>query len=538
MKSKRKLFSVICIVLCLFGVLLFVAQNVNTKVDDIDLVYNEMIADKYPEVVKQFSFYQRNGKIELYEYANNASYSDTLMFYYFVSDDLDDDRWLSVNTAIGDYLNVESNQLSVDNLDEIINTIYYYSLLADKYNLKVEINTEDVFCKVFDYLEKQEQNIVILNYYWKMERSASRFEMKERYIEWDILLENTIPQESDGSLISYQSIKSCAVEDQELKAKTIDDILLSYREQRIDIESLIIYLDIFPAKDILLIDKVYIEEVFNYCYQNYFTISPYISFRGFCISSMFDSNFASEIYNLIKCKPQNAEGFVATLAQIIPTYRRAYHYVQICNNLGININKADVYEWTSGINNDHLSPEELYYLSLLSREYVDFEVPEQALQSLLVTAKTAKITLSNYYSYYYLIKACVINNIECDDLFERLIEYSETLEEKQTNSIIKIWNIELSFLIRGLEIDYDELIGLLQGELGDLAIEASFYYALILKNTGTVCPESVKNEISSLLDRYYIENDQGGGFWNNSEFRYIDISKTYYCIFLQQFIIE
>lgn len=97
MNKKRKkilsVFAFICILIAIFAIYSFFPKTIK---ESIELQKNDKMISEYPNIVKQYAYFQQNSTIELYEYTDEASYMDTLIYIYFMGKNIDKNKLDSI----------------------------------------------------------------------------------------------------------------------------------------------------------------------------------------------------------------------------------------------------------------------------------------------------------------------------------------------------------------------------------------------------------------------------------------------------------
>lgn len=531
MSSKNKIITAISLILVL---LILISIGVFTlmsgkNIDKIEMEKSEALINKYPKIINQFTHFQRNGVIELYEYTDNVSYTDTLIFYFFNYNNAKEE-WEFAIDKINSYLN--DTQINEDNLADLINIIYLCSLVIDKYNLESDILSQSIFLRMQEFLKDyKNQDLLYINNYRKL---YSAFKNVGALNEWNLKYSyyNSVESNDILTTLSVRSIE-CSLYNSDTTA-ILKDIIDNFNSKNIDIESLMIYLEILPSQTIKTLDESYIDKIYNYCKENYYYIPSYISFCGFRICENYNEDYIVKITDIYKNKPISTEGVIPGVAQIVPTYRRIFQYSETCNLLGINLDKAIVYELAEYIEPEKMMIEDFYYQSLLARNYPDISVDKKLLKDKIANTENVSINISNYYLFYYLIKAGYLNRIDSQNLAEKAIQFYNSNSDKYL--LLDLLNSEICWLTKKSEFNPYEYLSRILESKDPVDIETYFHYAIILKNAGEPYPNELKESTLSKIQLLYTDSDHGGGFYANNEFRYIDITKTYECLFLENFI--
>lgn len=534
-KPNKKIavcISLAAVIVLSFAAYFIISSN-NKKIDNILLKKSHALIDEYPKVVSTYMLFQRHASIDMYEYMDTLSYADTLMFYYFCYDSDLSEKWKSVSKSAVGCLN--ESEVSSENFDEKVNILYYYSLITNRYKLTVQTEISDALLSIESYIANQtEADIYLLNNAWKLREAAKLLSLNAPSFDLNSIAAN-IKIEKDDLLseLSKQAIVSVINGKKSEMRQAIDNINIKFSSQEIDIESLIIYLNIFPKEYLLTLSDIPIEKIYDFCILNCYDIAPYTSFVGFMLCDSFNSDFAKQIQDIYKSRSINEEGFVSTAAKIIPTYRRLFQYSEVCHVLGINLDKATLYEVAESIDKEKLMVEDYYYMSLLARDYPDISIDKQQLQNVISKAETAEISYSNYFSYYYLVKAAIMNKVDSSNLITKMNDFIQ--KENEDYLIVDIWNSEIDFLVNRNNNDFEALEKRVLDYSGDLEIQTFYHYILYLKATNNKCSDAIKEKINAAINEHYVENGRSGGFWANSEFKYVDIANTYECLFLKDF---
>lgn len=540
MNSKlKKIFVIMFIVVfLLIAVFTYYKFFYKDTIDAIEMDKRSSIISKYPDIIKQFAFFQHNCFVELYEYTDKPSYPDTLMRYYFLKNNIDRKKIFNITKNIDNHIkNIEMN-----NVNDNILLLYYYGMVQHKYRMPISNSLKECLYKYENYFLTTDSNnddVGLLN---NIQRLYSTFDILGIKPKNNVLkskIDEFKPTDIDElSMKSYSIIKCCEEGDPEKIEKSILHIVDCYNKKEIDLETLIIYLNIYDDKYLKLVDSKIINEITDFCITDYYKLPSYISFVGFKISEIYNHKMDDEIKNIFLNKPENNEGYVPSVAQIVPTYRRIFQYSEICHVLGINLDKASVYEICENIDPDKMMNEDYYYQTLLSRNYPDLKVNVEGLKKIIEKAEKVDINLSNYYSYFYIIKAGLMNDIECSKLINKLQNFQVSNKTDGNYLVKKICDAEIEYISSAKKkktIDFSEEIANYSGES---PIETFYQYAVYMKSISQKCPDKVKKKITTTISKYYTKMDYGAGFWLNSEFKYIDIAQTYECLFLKNFVLE
>jgi hypothetical protein len=496
-------------------------------IDRIDMKYSSELTKQMPKIQKQMQYFQRNGRIQLYEFTDTASFNDSVVYYYFTGG-FDEKLRDKFDEAI----------CSTEGEDSAAyDSIYYYSLLLDKYDIK----PSEKYC---DHLRSCEadltalsasSDISYLNFALKTDTALSAAGL----VPDSDFLEEACKKDIDcfgdhSSELSCEIIRALASENNSEAEELLKKITDEYVSETIDIESYIILLGLFPDDILLKADKAYIQETFQYNKVNYYYQPLYLNFISFKNAELLGLDEENVISDIYRDRPLNNDGFTSEEAYIIPTYRRIYQYRELCSVLGINIDDANVYEIAAVADERGLTADDYYYQTLTARDYHDIDVDIDELKKLISKASDYKVSDSNYYSLYYLVKTALMNKLDCSRLMKKLIAYNNP----GSYLIIDILHEELEYLDgerKSLLKNFDEDI--LRYD-GDSPIDVYYNYFIYLKTTGQKPSSETAQKIRSVLEDHYIENDHGGGYFRNEEFRYIDISLTYESIFILNMLSE
>ena len=535
-KNNTKIWlSMLLAVLCIVALGISLRSK-KPNLDLIEMSKSDPLISEYPLIVKQFNFFQRNAFIELYEYTDMLSYTDTLIYYYFAYAATEHEKWEDISESTMKYL--VNTDLSMHTIEDTINILYFYSLVCEKHKLPVLDDAVGFLSTVDTYLATEfDYSIYWLNNFWKFTESVDSIDPQGSYDGSFFLIDQiSISKDDLLSKLSYDAIKSNYLGDKSDTQRSYENIVKSYDDNDIDIESVIIYLNLYPKEYIMEMPERLVEEVFRFCIDGYYSISPYVSFLGFKICETYNDLYSYEIMQLFSNKPISQFGFAPTVAQIIPTFRRLFQYSEICSLLDINLDKATLYEIADSIDTSRIMVEDFYYMSILAREYKDIIVDRDLLKEYVARAGASTVNNSNYFSYYYLVKAALINGVDCSDLVSKMDEFyaSNNVE----HIILDIWSDEIAYLFGKGEIDFEKYSVDILEYSGELEIEVYYRYVVFLMNTGNECSQKVMDKIQQAIGKYYIINDMGAGYWANPEFRYIDIARTYECLFLKNYVMS
>lgn len=534
MEINKKKFPIYLSLFIVFSIVIVgIVTLLQDKIDKIEIKKSEKLITEYPKVVNTCMFAQRNGSIDLFEYTDSKSISDTLMYYYFCYDSSTSDNWSIIDKFI--YTHLTESELTLDNLDERVNIIYFYSLIIDKYNIKGQENIKDYLLTIKHFIKAQpEKNVYFLNLLYKTRECLNLLGLNKGSDILEPYITNIKIDNNDLlSQLSFNTIKVAVNGERNDVLEVLENLKSNYTAKKIDLESFIIYINNLPKEYIKILPKSYINKIYDLCIENYYDISPYTSFIGLRICQLYSDINSKEIIKIYKSKPINNEGFVPALAKIIPTYRRLFHFRELSHLLGVTIDKATIYEISDSIDKDKIMTEDYYYMTILSRDCPDIKVDKQQLKAVIKNADNTEITTANLFAFYFLIKSGLMNNINCDKLILKVNTFINSCNEKYL--IADIWKAELNYLADKKDDYSDELEQKVLSYNGDSEIEVLYYYILYHNTINKKCSNEIKKKINTSVNSHYTELGNLGGFWSNSEFKYIDITTTYECLFLKDF---
>lgn len=414
-------------------------------------------------------------------------------------------------------------------------------MIIDKYKLKVSNSFKNglyKFEKYYASLESKEQTIYSLNDMYQIERTLKLLGLKSDKKAYRKMIEEFDPTSIDElSKKSFEILKSCEGKTDAQIKKSMMKTIEGYYDKKYDLESLIIFLNLYDDRYIKCIDAKLVDQITEYCVNEYFKSSSYVTFAGFKISWLYRNEFCDEFLDFFQNKPQNEEGFVPTIAQIKPTYRRVFQYTEISHVLDTNgfVDQATVYELCEKIDTKNMMSDEYYYQTLLVKNYPELKVDIEGLKSAISKAEKSEINLSNFMSYFYLIKAGVLNKIDCKCLISKFNNFAND-KSKGNYLIEQICCEEIDTLSSKKKFkDFSKQIEEYSGE-GD--IETYYQYAVYLKENSKNCPNTLREKIEKAILKYYMKDKSVGGFWSNPEFKYNDIAQTYECLFLKDFLLD
>lgn len=496
-------------------------------IDRIHMEYSSKITKQMPKIQEQMQYFQRNGMIQLYEFTDTASFNDSAVYYYFT----------------GGFDNKLQNKFddtlcSMENEDySIYDSIYYYSLLLNKYDIK----PSEKYCNYLraceaDLLSQATSNdVAYLNFAWKTDTALTAVGL----VPNSDFLEDACKKDIDcfddrASELSYEIIRSLISKNSSESEELLKKITDEYISEVIDIESYIILMGLFTDDILQKANKEYIYEAFQYSKVNYYYQPLYLNFISFKNAELLGLDEENVISDIYRDRPLNNDGFTSEKAYIIPTYRRIYQYRELCSVLGINLDNANVYEVASLADDRGLTADDYYFQTLMARDYNDIDVDIDELKKLISQATGYKVSESNYYSLFYLVKTAMMNKLDCSKLMHKLLAYNnpnnyliiDILHEE-----LKYLNGERKSLLRNFDeeiLNYDQ----------DSPIDVYYNYFVYLRSTDQTPSRETAQKIRSVLKEHYIENDHGAGYFRNEEFRYIDISLTYESIFILNMLPE
>jgi len=261
----------IIIVISVFGVY----SSFNTKtINKIYMDYSSEVSLNNKKIINQFTYFQRNGNIELYEYTDSISFNDTLVNYYF-SGGFNDNLQKKFDKTLTELLT------NVGDCEELCYTFYYYSYVLDKYNF----NPSDLFVESLynfenkfnsSFISSSDKTIAFTSA-WRMNNVFNILDITPKTDFMEKAYNNLLSSDDETiSRICNQSIISAYTGNENL----MDSIILELVDENkktdnVDMNTLIIILSNFPDSNLNKVDDKLIFDIFNYCRKNYYYLPLY-----------------------------------------------------------------------------------------------------------------------------------------------------------------------------------------------------------------------------------------------------------------------
>lgn len=533
--KKNKVF-LICIVgaivFALFIIIMIRKKSMPNYAGILEMEYDQNYATNNDDIKEYFFEFNGDASINMYEYADKASVQDTLMYYYF-SDGSEVATYEKIERKIIDQLTsckLTTEELE-NNISEMIDILYLLSNCHAKYNTidyQHAKQLADIIMDINDYVDSCGNECVEMYIYkWKIYRLAQNIGMDTScFSNWN---------EYEKKIFNYDEEK-CVLEIAHVLFENNANVAVElcnrytqlYQNNNIDIETYIVYMGLLSDMYSSAMKNFAKEDIYEYCINNFYSISPMMRFLGLK-AVISDDLYKDNIIMKYSKMPRNEEGMLSTTCIIMPTYRRLYSYIQICKVMGIKINKEGVENWIKQIDASKIRVEDLFYTSLIFEEYPEYELELNAeMEELSMLASQVEIGQTNSFNVYSILKAFACEEIDAGKLYENyMLYFKENAED--INEIEHLWKMELEYLYEKKDPDIERICRNLKTVQEEIKIEY-FYYALNLMLIS-------ENEINEEWAEYILSETNSyrvdGGYYANEEFRYVDIYRTYQCLFIE-----
>lgn len=534
MKKGIKFFiSIIVICLAVLIVCILVCKNNNPNYKDIlELDYDEDYANNNADIKEYFQSFNYGEIISMYEYADKPSLQDTLMLYYFL-DDISIEKFNDIEKIIVEQL--ISHELSEEELEnsisEIVDVLYLLSCCNKKYNTMNTPKTkklEDFILKINTFIDSTgNESTELFIYKWKLINFAKSIGMDEKcFADWREYGAKISDNKEETNVLEIINI---LFENNKDKAQRLyERYIMLYQNGEIDIETYIIYIGLLSEVDSPRIDAIADKAVYEYCMKNFYSISPMLRFLGFKVLIEKEEYKESIVIKYAKM-PTNKDGMVSTICIILPTYRRLYSYIQVCKVVGIELKKEAIGNWIGQINVEQIRIEDLFYAWLIFQEYPEFMIELDAeLKKLSSSAARVKIGPTNSFNVYFLLKVLACEDVNAETLYNNYMKYlNDNIDN--INSLEYLWKMELEFLYEKKEPNVDMIYGNIKLLTEELRIDYYYYALNLLFISGNNINVEDANYILSEISTYRTH----GGYYANGDFEYVDIYRTYQCVFIE-----
>ncbi len=510
-KRKKKIYIVIvlALIISMIGVVIFL-QNKKHKYDYLYVRKSVYLIENYPEIrSKLMHMYGYTFGNDFYEYVDKVSYEYTAINYYFTG---------NINNNVlkhledGLYENYGDTYMLLDRL-------YYYSYMINKNKTK----SSDVILEAVSECVNEMNDVVD-------KKSLSYLAMSYRL---KIVCDNI----GIACPIDLQSCNTC---DDSYSARIImsivksDDMTLKnimkeladdYENKVVDIETLIICMSFIPEKYIIDMDGKCMSEAFNYVCTHYYIIPMYLSFNVFRIADYLGIDEEKKIDYFFDDIPKDENGMVPSIAVLEKNCKRAFYNYELHTMFDIDKSMNKMYEWCMETEKRGFRGEDYYYQILLSKVNSGIKVDKSDLKVYADSAAKVNVTPSSFHELYLVAKACIMTDVGCKKLLDNLKAY----DNENNYLIIDIMKADLGIASDSVKKDIDKRILDYNDEL---IIDTYYMYIVYLAGKGKKPSEEICAKIRENVMKFYAENDHGGGFFRNEEFKYTDVELTYEALYV------
>lgn len=530
---KRKIKALVCLVVTSLS-LFACSSEYEQKIE-----YNKSLAEEYVPIDKTLASYFSSAYLNMYEYTDDASIEETLMYYYFEYNQMTPDmresamNWISSQT--------DKMEVSDETIDKLVNIIFFESLICGKYELKCETKIAEKIPEVYTFLEMKKSDIYLLNSLWKVYSCAqiANNDLEQIGLKINQVL-SEVKADDKLSSLSIDIINSIMNKTEELVdvESVYKQIVNMYYEDEIDIESVIIYLSFLETQKSVEVSDSILNAIADDIEQHYAIRSLYVRMMSLKILEDEKYDRVNELKTLtVMATPVNKDGIAPEKAILKTNYKRLFQFSEMCTLLGEQIfGEADAYktfEDVGGIT----SAEEMYYACVLSYKYNDIEVEKEEVTEFVSNMIGKKIESNNIFSFIMTIRSANVMDIKCDDLISQVSKYLSKHENEYV--FYPIWKAELSGYQSKKNLDKDtisQIEELLLSYEGEQKLEACYQLVYILKHFDKKLSDTFSKELEDFVKNYYVEYSGFGGFYSNEEFCYIDVSKTYECLIVLDYV--
>jgi len=531
-KYIKFLIGIVAVVLVVTVLNMIGTHTIPDYQDILEMHYDSNYAIGNEDIKKYFQEFDNGTTINMYEYADIASVQDTLMYYYFLDKSATENYKIFEKVLIDQFISYELTIEELEyNVSEIVDVLYLFSHCNIKYDtleFQDKKNLENMILRINTFIDSRDEKFVeMFTYKWKLLKSAKNLGMNtDSFSDWDKYEEKIAKYEEDKDVLEIIHV---LFENNEDKVKELlKKYTELYKNNGIDIETYIVYMGLLsdaysPNKKIIAM-----EDIYEYCMENFYYISPMARFLGFK-AVISDSKYRQNITIEYVKMPINEDGMVSTTCIIMPTYRRLYSYVQICKVLGINLEREAIENWISEIDINQIRVDDLFYTELIFEEYPEYKIELDAeLNEFTKSVAQVNIGPTNSFNIYSILKALAYMGVEAKEIYDKYMFYIDENAEN-INALEELWKMELKYLYDNKKPDENKIYRDLKNVQEELKIEY-FYYALnVLLITGNEISEECAEYMLSEISLYRVD----GGYYVNEEFKYVDIYRTYQCMFIE-----
>lgn len=516
----------------LIGIFVVIVSNKDDRMNEIsdyiDLEYDKDYVVDNEDITRYFKEFSNSGVIEMYEYGDTASLQDTLMYYYFQGEDVNAGYSNAYKIIIDELRNVDlSPEMLENNISDVVDILYLLSFCEEKYNLMGDERQliENIIINVDSYLSSIYSTETFV-YRWKVCKLAKCINLDVScFDDWVNYEEALVTLNNEEHVIE---IIHALFEGDEGFAKNLNERYAEmYWTGELDIESYIIYIGLLDDLYNLELQEEIAEDIYAYCMDNFYFVPPMLRFYAFKIDVIYNE-FREGILSEYKKMPCNTEGLLPTTCSIIPTYRRLYAYVQICKIGGVDLEQEAIMGWIEQIDTTQMRAEDLYYASLILEEYPDLDIDlNSSIEDLISAAEQVTIGQSNSFSIYSVLKAALCRGIDVTGLYEKYMSYINE-NSNTVNELELLWQMELEYLNNDVKPNISMLCVSLEEVQDEIKLEYCYYMLNLLLISKSEISDAYIDLISDITNAYRVE----GGYYANEEFRYVDIYRTYQCVFI------